>query len=75
MYAAAQKANPINGRGIGYKLFIAGLIPSMAKNEMQRVYRLLKEAREDGIIPWDWIVAARTLAGMGYAYFPCRAHG
>ena len=23
---------------------------------MQRVYRLLKEAREQGIIPWDWIV-------------------
>jgi hypothetical protein len=28
----------------------------MAKNEMQRVYRLLKEAREKGIIPWEWIV-------------------
>ena len=23
---------------------------------MQRVYRLLKEARERGIIPWEWIV-------------------
>jgi hypothetical protein len=56
MYAAAQEANPITGRGIGYKLFTAGLIPSMARNEMQRVYRLLKEAREEGKIPWDWIV-------------------
>jgi hypothetical protein len=56
MYAAAQEANPITGRGIGYKLFTAGLIPSMARNEMQRVYRLLKEAREEGEIPWDWIV-------------------
>jgi hypothetical protein len=56
MHAAAEKANPITGRGIGYKLFTAGLIPSMAKNEMQRVYRLLKEAREEGEIPWDWIV-------------------
>jgi hypothetical protein len=55
MYAAAQKAKPITGRGIGYKLFTAGLIPSMAKNEMQRVYRLLKEAREEGTIQWDWI--------------------
>src|SRR5262249_17938723 len=44
------------GRGIGYKLFTAGLIPSMANNEMQRVYRLLKEAREEGEIPWEWIV-------------------
>jgi hypothetical protein len=56
MYAAAREANPITGRGIGYKLFTAGLIPSMARNEMQRVYRLLKEAREEGEIPWDWIV-------------------
>ena len=23
---------------------------------MQRVYRLLKEAREQGLIPWEWIV-------------------
>jgi hypothetical protein len=56
MYEAAEAAQPITGRGIGYKLFAAGLIPSMAKSEMQRVYRLLREAREDGTIPWDWIV-------------------
>jgi hypothetical protein len=56
MHAAAEAAHPITGRGIGYKLFTAGLIPSMAKAEMQRVYRLLKEAREEGQIPWDWIV-------------------
>jgi hypothetical protein len=56
MYVAAEAAQPITGRGIGYKLFTAGLIPSMARNEMQRVYRLLKEAREEGVIPWDWIV-------------------
>jgi hypothetical protein len=56
MHAAAVQAHPITGRGIGYKLFTANLIPSMSTNEMQRVYRLLKEAREEGIIPWDWIV-------------------
>src|SRR3981081_2002081 len=28
----------------------------MARSEMQRVYRLLKEAREEGDIPWEWIV-------------------
>jgi hypothetical protein len=34
----------------------------MAKSEMQRVYRLLKEARERGYIPWEWIVdETRTL--------------
>ena len=56
MYAQAEAARPITGRGIGYKLFTAGLIPSMGRAEMQRVYRLLKEARERGYIPWDWIV-------------------
>ena len=56
MYSAAEAAQPITGRGIGYKLFAAGLIPSMARSEMAKVYRLLKEAREEGIIPWEWIV-------------------
>jgi hypothetical protein len=56
MHAAAKAAHPITGRGIGYKLFVAGLTASMARNEMQRVYRLLKEAREQGLVPWEWIV-------------------
>jgi hypothetical protein len=56
MYAAAETAQPITGRGIGYKLFTQGLIPSMGRADMQRVYRLLKEARERDDIPWEWIV-------------------
>jgi hypothetical protein len=56
MYAITEAMQPITGRGVGYKLFSQALIPSMAKNEMQRVYRLLKEARERGDIPWEWIV-------------------
>jgi len=56
MYLAAEAAQPITGRGIGYKLFTLSLIASMAKPDMRRVYRLLKEARERGGIPWEWIV-------------------
>src|SRR5262245_56855291 len=56
MYAAAEAAQPMTGRGVGCKLFTAKLIPSMATPEMQRVYRLLLLARERGIIPWGWIV-------------------
>src|SRR5215469_12480393 len=56
MRAITEAAQPITGRGVGYKLFTKGLIESMATKEMQRVYRLLKEARERGIIPWEWIV-------------------
>jgi hypothetical protein len=56
MYEAAEAAQPITGRGIGYKLFTAGLIPSVARAEMQRIYRLLRVGREQGDIPWEWIV-------------------
>jgi hypothetical protein len=56
MRGLIEAAQPISGRGVGYKLFTAGLIPSMARSEMQRVYRLLKDARERGLIAWDWIV-------------------
>jgi hypothetical protein len=54
MHKIAEEAKPITGRGIGYKLFAAGLISGM--NEMNKVYRALVNAREDGIIPWHWIV-------------------
>jgi hypothetical protein len=56
MEQIAAAAHPITGRGVGYKLFLAGLIASMSRSDMQRVYRLLKEAREEEIIPWEWIV-------------------
>jgi hypothetical protein len=46
MHAKAKAAQPITGRGVGYKLFTAGLISSMATKEM---------AREQGYIPWSWI--------------------
>jgi hypothetical protein len=45
---------PIFLAAVGYKLFTAGLIPSMA--DMPRVYRTLVQAREEGTIPWDGIV-------------------
>jgi hypothetical protein len=56
MYTLIEAAQPITGRGVGYKLFVAKLIASMATGEMQKVYRLLKLARERGDIPWEWIV-------------------
>jgi hypothetical protein len=56
MYAIAEASQPITGRGVGYKLFTRGLIPSMSKEDMKAVYRLLKEAREESTIPGEWIV-------------------
>ena len=54
MHDIAQESQPFTGRGVGYKLFSLNMILSMDK--MPTVYRLLKEAREEGIIPWHWIV-------------------
>lgn len=66
MYAIAKAAQPITGRGVGYKLFVVKLIPSMDKPDLKPVYRLLKEAREEGIIPWEWIVdETRELEKVG----------
>src|ERR1700730_2112268 len=56
MYALTEETQPITGRGIGYKLFTMGLIPNMSRPSMAKVYRLLKEAREEGTIPWEGIV-------------------
>jgi hypothetical protein len=54
MHRIAEETRPITGRGVGYKLFAAGLISGMP--EMPKVYRALTAAREDGTIPWEWIV-------------------
>jgi hypothetical protein len=56
MYDITEESQPITGRGVGYKLFSLNLIASMSRNDMQTVYRLLKEAREEGTIPWEWVV-------------------
>ncbi len=82
MYAAAAASQPITGRGVGYKLFVAGIISSMSRSEMQRVYRLLLQAREQGDIPWEWIVdETRTIERVStwndpdhYAYNVARSY-
>ena len=56
MHSITAATNPITGRGVGYKLFTSALIPDMSTRSMSKVYRLLKEAREQGDIPWEWIV-------------------
>jgi hypothetical protein len=56
MYDIAKATQPITGRGIGYKLFTQKLVPSMSRKSMRVVYRLLLHAREEGVIPWEWIV-------------------
>jgi hypothetical protein len=54
MYEIAKETWPITGRGIGYRLLNRGVIATMAN--MDAVYAQLVAAREEGLIPWDWIV-------------------
>jgi hypothetical protein len=47
---------PASVRAVCYRLFVRQLIDSMAKNETNKISRLLRIAREHGDIPWEWIV-------------------
>jgi hypothetical protein len=63
-----EQVRPITVRGVCYRLFVAGHIDSMATKNTQKISRLLVEAREEGSIPWEWIVdeSRRMEGGGGY---------
>lgn len=52
----AQAHGPISVRGVAYKLFVAGEIPSMEKKNVDKVGRVLVYGREYGLVEWDSIV-------------------
>jgi len=47
---------PTTVRAVCYRLFVASVIDSMSKNNTSMVSRHLVTARDDGTIPWEWIV-------------------
>ncbi len=47
---------PTTVRAVAYRLFTRGLIPNMSKNSTNKVSRWLTIGRENGTIPWSWIV-------------------
>lgn len=51
-----EAVQPITVRGVCYRLFVDGHIDSMAVKNTQKISRLLTQAREEGVIPWEWIV-------------------
>src|SRR5262249_23480447 len=51
-----EPVQPITVRGVCYKLFVDKHIDSMAVENTQKISRLLVELREEGVIPWEWIV-------------------
>jgi hypothetical protein len=55
-YDILQEIHPATVRAVCYQLFIRKLLPSMAKTHTNRVSTQLVYAREEEIIPWEWIV-------------------
>lgn len=51
-----ERGAPMTVRGVCYKLFVAGAIPSMARAETAKISRLLVQARERGQVAWSDIV-------------------
>jgi len=51
-----EEIQPATVRAVCYRLFVAKLIPNMGKAATNSVSRLLKLAREEDRIPWEWIV-------------------
>jgi len=56
IYAILEEIQPASVRAVCYRLFVAGLLPSMAKDHTDKISRLLVGAREDGTVPWQWVV-------------------
>jgi hypothetical protein len=51
-----EEIKPASVRAVCYQLFNRKLIPDMSKKSTDKVSRVLRVAREDGLIPWSWIV-------------------
>jgi len=56
MVEILEEIQPTSVRSVCYQLFNRKLIPDMSKGSTDKVGRLLREAREEGTIPWEYIV-------------------
>jgi hypothetical protein len=71
--AILEDIQPASVRAVCYQLFNRKLLASMAKNETNRVSAQLRDARENGLIPWDWIVDETREAEYGRCRRPARS--
>jgi hypothetical protein len=56
-YERLEGTQPATVRSVAYHLFnTLRLIPSMHKREVARVGDEIRQAREQGVIPWAWVV-------------------
>lgn len=63
--AILAEIQPASVRAVAYQLFDRRLIPDMSRKSVAKVSTLLTWAREQGVIPWAWIVdEARSVEGV-----------
>lgn len=55
-HSILAEIQPATVRAVCYRLFVAQIIPSMEVKHTKRVSQQLVWARENGVIPWEWIV-------------------
>ena len=55
-YEILSEIQPASVRAVCYRLFTIGKIPNMSKSSTGKVSKQLVYARENGLIPWGWIV-------------------
>ena len=55
-YDILEEIQPATVRAVCYRLFVLKLIKNMSKGETSKVSKQLTWAREEGRIPWEWIV-------------------
>lgn len=51
-----EEIQPASVRAVCYRLFVEKLIPSMSKGSTDKVSKQLVYARENGLLPWAWVV-------------------
>ena len=51
-----REIQPASVRAVCYRLFVAKLIPNMSKASTDKVSKQLVYARENGLLPWSWVV-------------------
>jgi hypothetical protein len=55
-YEILEAIQPASVRAVCYQLFNRKFLKDMSKGETAKVSKILTRARENGEIPWDWIV-------------------
>lgn len=63
-----EEIQPASIRAVCYRLFVEKLIPSMNKANTNMVSRQLVYAREQGDLPWEWVVD-ETREAMDWATY------